>query len=462
MLAKSKKILITALAVLGLSPMTQALASSDLDTPTDIVMQELFASQDDIVGVDVHVAGGYEDGPIFSRWGHAFLVFVNKNEKHYYNNIAISLVADIPIAKNPEEQDGMLEMYGKGLFGGYSLTFDGDYFYYFWDRYVLNESRPLERLAIPMNDEIRAKFFDNLRKGYKDPSRLGSYKFITNNCIVAVSNLLKDSGIPLESSPLIPLNAKKHYKNSAVTTAPDEKVGSSTKNLPKLVEDIQEREIKTYGEFTKELINELAQKYGAGALLKFVSSDRYLYFHFGKYISETFALELQSDSMAKSFTAYEQMYELCGNQTCARDLLLLEEEVYSNEVFAANNFQRHSLSAGASEENAYSKHMKLMVDAAKPMSATMTLSGIKAKNGLKFEFTPKAYDQEKGLLSLDIIKVKKGKTTTANYLRALIPMEVTGTSAGFEGKECVDLATMEFKNNCGVIIENGKAKLTAY
>ena len=54
--------------MLGASTVVQA---SGLDTPTEIVMDELFASQDDIIGVDIHVAGSYEGGPIFSRWGHA-------------------------------------------------------------------------------------------------------------------------------------------------------------------------------------------------------------------------------------------------------------------------------------------------------------------------------------------------------------------------------------------------------
>ncbi|MCO4752897.1 MAG: DUF4105 domain-containing protein [Bacteriovoracaceae bacterium] len=454
---KLLKLIIIQLVLLSASTHVGA---SQIDTPTDIVMQELFQSQDDIIGIDVHVAGGYEDGPMFSRWGHAFLVFVNKNEKKYYNNIAISLVADLSTVS--AKSDSVISMYAKGLYGSYPLTFEADYFYYFWDQYVVGESRPLERITIALNEEIKSSLFENLRKAYEDPKSMGTYKFITNNCIVAVSNLLKSSGIPLEDGPLIPLNAKKYYQKSAISMAPDDVVSSSTKNLSKLVEELQSMEIKTYEQINEELIIYFANKYGAGALLRLISSDRHLYFTYSSLVMKKFAKELEKDSIAKSFKAYTQMYELCETQECAQELIGLEKEIYTEEEFATNSFKRHARVALSSDSNAYIQHNKLLTKVARDDSVELLIGGIKQQRGTLFKFTPGRYDQEEGVLELNILKIKKGTSTRVVSLKAKIPMDKNEHILSLKGRACVDHKTNKFLENCGVIEEDGEFRLYAY
>tara|TARA_Y100000780_G_scaffold232594_1_gene268688 strand:+ start:355338 stop:356705 length:1368 start_codon:yes stop_codon:yes gene_type:complete len=432
--------------------------ASGLDTPTEIVMDELFASQEDIIGVDIHVAGSYEGGPIFSRWGHAFMVFINKNEKHYYNNVALSLVADVPL----DAEESILSLYAKGLYGSFPLKFDTDYFYYFWDKYIINESRPLERITIPLNEELKNSLFDKLKNAYADTSVLGTYKFINNNCIVAVSKLLKSAGIPLNNVPFVPINSKKYYKKAGVSVTASEKVTSSTKNTPKILEELKEKNILTYEQINEELLTKFAYKYGIGSVVKFLSFDRYLHFKYTKVMIEKFKSEYESEAMSASFEANPAQYNLCEDEVCAQKLIDYERSNLPKEIFSANAFSRHLKSQKQKEENPYTLHNKIVAETARPLAQKMRLNGIKKKRGDVIKFTLGQYDLDEQLMAINIVKVNRRGSGGAQSYKVKIPMTKSGEVLKLLDRECVNLKTKEFLNGCGVIEEDGQFALYAY
>ena len=441
--------------MLGASTVVQA---SGLDTPTEIVMDELFASQDDIIGVDIHVAGSYEGGPIFSRWGHAFIVFINKNEKHYYNNVALSLVADVPL----DADESIVSLYAKGLYGSFPLKFDSDYFYYFWDKYIINESRPLERITFPLNEELKNSLFDKLKNAYADPTVLGTYKFINNNCIVAVSKLLKSAGIPLNNVPFVPINSKKYYKKAGISVTVSEKVTSSTKNTPKIFEELKEKNILTYEQINEELLTDFAYRYGIGSVVKFLSFDRYLHFKYTKVLIEKFKSDYESEAMSASFKADPVQYILCEDEACAQSVIDFERRNLPRDTFAANAFIRHSKSQKEKEENPYTLHNRIIAKASKPLAQKMSFKGIKKGKNDVFNFSLGHFDLEEQLMEVNIIKVDRGRSGGAQSYKVKVPMTKSGKILKLRDRDCVDLETKEFLNNCGVIEEDNRFALYAY
>lgn len=438
------------------------LEASEIKTETSIVLDELFSNSDDIVGVDLHVAGGYEDGPFYSRWGHAFMVFVNKNEKRYYNNVAISLVANI----NEEQESlgflGPLSLYYKGMVGSYPLVVDADYFYYFWQRHVLNEGRPLERISIGLNDVIKDKLLSMLKEYFHDPSKMGSYKFVGNNCVVALSHLLKEAGVPLDDVPVIPLNAKESYSEAGVVSVPTEMVVSPVLNTQKIAQAFSELNITTYEQVNMKLLKELAEKFGADSVYAFLSLDRGLSIYYGDEFKAMFEDELAKNAMKKSFEAHPSLYSLCEDLSCAKNIITAEKKYYGQNTYAKNAFRRHALANSVEGDNIYIRHNQILVEAGKPEARSVELEDVPVASSQKVRFKIQDYIEDESVLVLKAFGQRNyPRKRQFVYLRK-VQMQKRGESLYFQGKKCVDLKKNEFHGNCGIIKEERIFKLYAY
>ena len=441
-----------------------------ISTDNHSVFNELQANKKDIVGIDLFVAGGYEDAPVYSRWGHAFIVFIDKNEK-YYNNTALSLVADIP-SSELESTLTHLMLYPKAFVGIYPFTFELDYFYYFWQRYVLDEKRPLERISIPFPDQVKAKFFTLLEDYYKSPQKLGGYAFATNNCIVALAKLLKDSGIPLKSIPRIPLNTKDTMIESGLINAPIEKINSHVRNVPEIYKYLEHKEISNYGEFNFGLIDDLIELYGVASTYYIVENDIILFQKYSQYIIEKYADSTDFVRMQTGFSKNLESYVLCDNIKCAKGFSENQAKLYKSDQIAETNFLRHRSSllvADNEKQNPYTKHLNLVVRNNKVHLKEKILLKAPKQHFDQIDYRIVDFYPSNNLLHLKIYLNKNTNDGDGHAERMkkaqqdfYISMQESDSLVFFRGKKCINLEQKRFLKNCGILYENGAYKLIAY
>jgi hypothetical protein len=413
------------------------------------VMRELLDEQENIIGIDLLVAGAYKDGPFYSRWGHAFLVFINKKEKKYYNNVAISFVADV------DQSESALGTYVKGFTGGFNLTTETDYFYYFWEKHIINEGRPLERIIIPINADIKRELFNQLAKIQHDSSTLGSYKFISNNCVGAASNILKEAGVPLPDTLIVPSKASQAFIDENISPYPFQQVQSSNPEASNILKYLYERKITNYNQIDEKIIQDLIAKFGADSTLSFLEKDQAAFFTYIKVFEQKYGHLLRKNAMTESFKTFSYQYTLCEDQTCTDSIVAKERKNYSKQVFSENAFRRHQKFMNApSKENAYSRHVGLLIQSQKNLGESLDL--FENEEPLQKSFTSKFVAYRGGMLNL-----KLRQDDTHEY-GLKIPMIEKEGKLYLEGKVCIDLKAKKFTDNCGIILDNNMYKVFAY
>jgi hypothetical protein len=430
---------------------------SNLKSDSQEVVRELLGEEENILGVDLQIAAGYKDGPFYSRWGHAFLVFINKKEKKYYNNIALNFVADMTALGSQT----VVDTYVRGLTGGYQFTIEADYFYYFWEKHMVNEGRPLERIIIPLNAQIKRALFKKLREIYEDPKKLGSYKFISNNCVGAASSVLKAAGLPLEDKLVIPANAGKVFVDAGITPYPITRIESFTSNVPKIVEYLKDNKITTFAQFTDQLISELVRQFGAESTLALIEKDKNLLNAHGFRFERQYGHLFRKTMMGKSFKNPETIYTLCEDLYCAEQVLNEEQSEFGQDVFGQTALQRHqTLNAIPKSSSAYALHLSQLVEAQKKFSQTLALFTVD-KTAKNETITYDIEGFEQGRLSL-VTFIKNTKSGEVQEYSLRLPLDQKGNILYLNNRACVDLGDKKLTNNCGIIREQNTYKLIAY
>ena len=92
----------------------------------------------------------------------------------------------------------------------------------------------------------------------------------------------------------------------------------------------------------------------------------------------------------------------------------------------------------------------------------MSFKGIKKGKNDVFNFSLGHFDLEEQLMEVNIIKVDRGRSGGAQSYKVKVPMTKSGKILKLRDRDCVDLETKEFLNNCGVIEEDNRFALYAY
>lgn len=437
----------------------------EISTETDTVISELIKQKDDIIGVDLYVAGGYENAAFYSQWGHAFLVFVNKNEPYYYNNITLSFEGNaqgIDVSKI----SGLLNLYLSGAIGTMDLIINGDYFYYFWQKHIFQEGRPFERIIIPLDQETKNNLINKISDFQKKPELLGNYSFLKQNCVGAAVRLLKESGLPLRKIPVIPLNARDSFDKSRLTYTPSEVIQSSYSKQIEMAQYLKENNLVTFGDFNKELINLLVEKFGANAVYALIAKNDYLFTQYAADIMSTYSDEISKNNMLEDYQTYPEFYQLCTGIECAKQVVEKEKQVYPESDFAQNAFQRHLNNTSIKLEDIYSKHYSLLASQTRKYSQIIRLHPTvnNSSNSKPDQVIIGDFNNGKIHLKIkeDILRSVGSKKDTLTIFETKVPVRQDGDELYLLGRKCINLATKSFTPNCGVLIEDGFYQLVVY
>jgi len=457
-------------------------ANSEIKSDPKEVIAELLEKRSDIIGIDLLIAGEYADGPLFSRYGHAFIVFVDKhNENRYYDNIALSIVADIPavdsLGRGDPAAGGFTNiankvidtsvLYFKGTVGAYDLMIEADYFYYFWNTYIRREKRPLERVIIPLNGEIKEKLMNQFLRISQSPDVLGSYKFFTNNCIVALTSFLRAGGIPVQYNPKIPNNAAAAYRKSHIAAAPIEKLNSEYAVVRDIAEYLKENKILTLNQFTDVVIQTLIDKFGVTAVYYLFESISGFPVHVKYAFYDKYRQGIsKKNGLVNGFTSINKLYSLCTDIDCARAYLVAEKKAFSKIELAEAMIRRHQDIAKMRKiDNPYKLHKKLLVAAGKELVGSKKFARVAARGKL-VTFDYRVWDDGDGGVDLEICVLENSPIANCNSPfahkgnrrkhYAKMKMQVSETEKNIyndQGEPCLDVAAGKFIGGCGLVLE---------
>jgi hypothetical protein len=193
----------------------------DVRKDFELRQRQLLHSAEGLVGLELVVAAPSHRA-IESRWGHAFLRFVDGDDNPF-NDLILGFVGWV----DTESLDVI-----KGLTGGYALypavmsTSDVVL------EYVQNEGRPLLRLPLITTAQERRAVLKLFAHWIQNPEAgFGRYTFLENNCAGALIRILEASGLPTWHGPTqppvqIPVDLPGRLVDRLLTAMPAVKVPS--------------------------------------------------------------------------------------------------------------------------------------------------------------------------------------------------------------------------------------------
>ncbi|MGE3611818.1 MAG: DUF4105 domain-containing protein [Bacteriovoracaceae bacterium] len=433
-----------------------------LDTANQQVIEEMLEVEEDIIGVDLVVAGGYEDGPFYSRWGHAFLVLINKNEKHYYNNIALTFFADTSGAK-----DSVMKTYLKGIRGKFKLTMELDYFYYFWQQYLIGEGRPLKRIMIPLTSISKRNLIGKIKEYFTKPEILGQYEFLSRNCVIAATELLKDAGVPIEGHPVIPLNAADYFQKNNVTQVPVKQIETAPVELKKIDKFLKDKKITKVGQINFELLDSMVIQFGIDEIWKFINLNSSLSIKFGHQFEKKYQKELEPYTLNNSFKTMSELYELCESSECGSKYLDQLRKSLSDTDFRDNLFWRHQQLSRIELDNPYTKHARLVFEEFKSLGHQEVL--LETDKNF-FSFSVEKVEGEQVYLNVCLSETMMGNhcfesSRDDDYIEfqeIKVSLKKMGKILYLNERACFDGLKRKFTSNCGLVKEGHALKLVGY
>lgn len=152
----------------------------------------LFESQSqDIIGIE-YLFAAPNGGAVYSRFGHALLRLVNPKQSAE-KNLVISIGAAV---------DENNINYVKGLIGGYKLALGLMTLEQAAIQYNLGTNQNIDRYIVALRSSDLKSFLNHLDLWLKNPSEMGDYTFLSNNCAGALSRLFKDAGIDVDHTSM--------------------------------------------------------------------------------------------------------------------------------------------------------------------------------------------------------------------------------------------------------------------
>lgn len=169
----------------------------------------------DVIGIE-YLFTAPNGGPIYSRFGHALLRLVNPKispEK----NLVISLAAQV--ADNDVN-------YVKGVTGGYKLTLSALTLEQASIQYNFGTNQNIDRYVLALRTSDLKMFLNCLQYWLKNPSEMGDYTFLSNNCAGALSRLFKEAGIQIDHTSL-PSHLSDEFSREGISPFPALRMASA-------------------------------------------------------------------------------------------------------------------------------------------------------------------------------------------------------------------------------------------
>jgi hypothetical protein len=303
------------------------------------LLKQLDQNRDRYVGIEYISAAGTSEA-MMSRFGHSLLRFVD-NDNDYTNDVVLSFEANTPSSQID---------YQKGIMGGYEVLPRFDLLQNFWVRYVRHQSRPLHRLVIPSNKEMRNKLIDELVRMQQDPSVLGDYTFLNRNCAGVLAQLFINTELSFKSKSIsgrVPVLFQ-NWLNSSLLVPYAPIISLSPYNVFKKVKTSlsleDEIKINDYEKWPDDSTSKLRNSLNQKELLFLYNELSDLPFEIGRGLlkGNRYSEELTFNKTIGMTSIPHSLYQLCETESCARHNLKIESKIWgrSNSLKQLNKRTR--------------------------------------------------------------------------------------------------------------------------
>jgi hypothetical protein len=291
-------------------------------------VEELLASQDKIIGVEVIIAQGSSIA-LESHWGHALMRFVSSTGS-WAQDFVLEFVGETGNAK---------VSVSKGLLGGYAAAPELDSMQSDWSDYIASESRDLTRVIIPTSPEMRERLLQTLLQWLANPSKhLKNYTFLNNNCGGLMTRYLQDAGLPHDGiRARIPAHIPRYLKKLLLNPYPELVIPSPVSLFSKAAEilGISMKDLKDGNDWPADSADRL------GTALTDLEIKKMLRFLSPKMPKAVF-LSLEKDhnyfnggagpdETAGIKKVPAELYQLCGDEACVTKITEAERSLWSDD-----------------------------------------------------------------------------------------------------------------------------------
>lgn len=298
---------------------------------SDKKLAQLLARKDEVAGFELIIAGS-GSRQIFSQFGHALLRFVMKeNLDDPYGWTEDPVLSFVALVDDP------VISYRKGIFSGYKLFPQIGKFNEFWEEYILNETRSLDRYVLPTNKSMRLHFMNTLQKEVEDPERLGQYSFFSRNCGRKLGQVFNEASFASGGVPLIPMNLPDFFTKNLINPYPVLRMDSP---LPVLEKSAKLLEISLDDlRFGRNWPADSAKRL-LGGLTPFEIRVFYQNFLIGTMPLEVFQEMIAVQNYRHNKSVNEtlgfkpvdaSLYDLCEDLSCARNVLSVMNKTWSRK-----------------------------------------------------------------------------------------------------------------------------------
>jgi hypothetical protein len=175
------------------------------------------------VGLEILTAGS-STRSLVSAFGHSTIRLLDDDDNPMNDTVISFEMAGL----------GRSDDVSSGLMGEHKATAFVTDVNGFLLRYVLNEGRSFQRLILPSKPENIQALKDTIRRMMEFPNLVENYKFLTNNCLTILKNLLAEAGYPTMKIPLdVPTAFPGILRASLLTFAEPFDVASSEELIEK-------------------------------------------------------------------------------------------------------------------------------------------------------------------------------------------------------------------------------------
>lgn len=180
-----------------------------------------------VKGVEL-IVSQVDESRVSSAGGHAFLRIVTEN---YFDDIGVSFA---PLLVDEINWSSLPHL----LTGKYPNLMSVDRFTTMWKKSIQFEKRDLERYPLNLNREQIKNLLQVLLHWQKNPSKIGDYKLLTNNCVVLLHLLLFESGIVSDQNgPITPNDFKSFLYKHSLSVFPSSII-SAHKSLHQIIKQV--------------------------------------------------------------------------------------------------------------------------------------------------------------------------------------------------------------------------------